>query len=398
MHCIICKSANIEKQLDVGAHPVSTFFLPYAEVDEKAINLSLAQCQDCGTIQLVEPVPYQDLIPPEFVPAREPEEHLDEAVAKMCALPGLSTDSVIAAVSYKDDTTVDRFTAKGFGKTWRIDLAEDLGITDPNANIETLQARVSPETMAPIAERRGAADLLLVRHISEHAEDPATYMAGLAALVKPGGYIMIEIPDCTRNLELNDYCMIWEEHSLYLTPATLQGFASMGGFETVTLDVYPRSFENSIVYVGRKTADPRPPVVAPEAKAETGILAAYAAAYEPAKRELRARLQTIRDTQGPVALFGAGHLACAFVNYMDVADLVDFVADDTPVKQGKFLPGAKLPIVSSAALTERGAALCLLALTIENEDKVIAKNTAFTEAGGVFQSVFRASGRSVFQS
>ena len=41
-------------------------------------------------------------------------------------------------------------------------------------------------------------------------------------------------------------------------------------------------------------------------------------------------------------------------------------------KKGKFLPGAKLPIVSSAALTERGAALCLLALTIENEDKVIA--------------------------
>lgn len=397
MRCIICKSANIEKQLDVGAHPVSTFFLPDADAKEKNINLSLAQCADCGTVQLVEPVPYQDLVPPEFVSAREPEDHLDEAVEKMCALPGLGTDSIVAAVSYKDDTTVDRFIARGFGKTWRIDLAEDLGITDPNANIESLQACISPATMAPIAARRGAADQLIVRHISEHAEDPGAYMAGLAELVRPGGYIMIEIPDCTRNLELNDYCMIWEEHSLYLTPATLRGFASMGGFDMVTLDVYPRSFENSIVYVGRKTTGPRAPVVAPEAKAEVGILARYAAAYEPAKRELRDRLQAIRDTKGPVVLFGAGHLACAFVNYMDVADLIDFVADDTPVKQGKFLPGAKLPIVSSAALVERGAALCLLALTIENEDKVISKNTAFMDAGGVFQSIFRASGRSVFQ-
>jgi hypothetical protein len=81
---------------------------------------------------------------------------------------------------------------------------------------------------------------------------------------------------------------------------------------------------------------------------------------------------------------------------MGVADLIDFVADDTPQKQSKFLPGARLPIVPSAALVERKIALCLLALSINNEDNVIKRNEGFVRQGGTFRSIFRASPRSIF--
>ncbi len=81
---------------------------------------------------------------------------------------------------------------------------------------------------------------------------------------------------------------------------------------------------------------------------------------------------------------------------MGVADLIDFVADDTPQKQNKFLPGARLPILPSAELVERKIALCLLALSINNENAVIGRNEAFVRAGGTFRSIFRASPRSVF--
>ena len=50
-------------------------------------------------------------------------------------------------------------------------LDEDLGVTNPAANIETVQKLTTPERMAAIAARRGAADILIVRHIMEHAED-----------------------------------------------------------------------------------------------------------------------------------------------------------------------------------------------------------------------------------
>lgn len=397
MACLVCGSKAVAAQLDVGRHPVSSFFLLGKDDPERNFSLALGQCEQCGTIQIMETVPHDALVPPyDWLFAREPEEHLDEVVDQIVALPGVDTNGVIGALTSKDDTTIDRFIRKGFSNTWRVRLDEDLGVTNPAANIETVQKLTTPERMTEIAARRGAADVLIVRHIMEHAEDLHAFIGGIAALVKPGGIVMVEVPDCTPSLRLHDYCMVWEEHSLFLTPETFSPLLTIGGFESIRTDIYPLPFENSLVQLARKTSAPGPLRITPAASAQVGLLKSYAANYEPAREELRANLERVRATKGPIALFGAGHLACAFVNFMGVADLIDFIADDTPQKQNKFLPGARLPILPSAALAERGIALSLLALSIGNEDKVIGRNEAFLRAGGAFRSIFRASPRSIF--
>ncbi|MGP1397577.1 MAG: methyltransferase domain-containing protein [Inquilinaceae bacterium] len=396
MACLVCGSASVVEQIDVGRHPVASFFLAQRDAPEKEFRLALGQCGTCGTIQMMKPVPHDALIPPQFIGAREPEDHLDTVVEQIVALPEVTTDSVIGALTYKDDTTVERFRRRGFTKTWRVRLQEDLGVTNPAANIETVQKLTTPERMADIAARHGQANVFIVRHILEHAEDVTAFIRGIAALVKPGGIVVVEVPDCATSLRLADYCMIWEEHSLYLTPETFAPLLSLGGFEPIRLDVYPLPFENSLVQLARKTGRPGPMRVDAAARGQVGVLARYADAYAPARRDLRTRLERVRAERGPIALFGAGHLACAFANFMGVADLIEFVADDTPEKQGKFLPGARLPIVPSSALVEQKVVLCLLALSIANEDKVIARNEAFARQGGVFRSIFRASPRSIF--
>lgn len=397
MRCLICKSQTVEAQLNVGDHPVSSFFLAERSVAERRFRLALGQCDRCGTVQSTNIVPYAALIPPyDWLFAREPEAHLDAVVQQIIALPGVHPGCVVGGLTYKDDTTVERFRKRGFSNTWRVRLDEDLGVTDPAANIETVQKLTNPERMAAIAERRGAADILIVRHILEHAEDVQAFIRGVAALLKPGGIVMVEVPDCTTSLKLHDYCMVWEEHSLYLTPASFEPLTAMGGFEPIRTDIFPIPFENSMVQLARKVAGPEPARINPKAVAEADLVASYCADLEPTRRAIRETLTRIREERGGIALFGAGHLACAFVNFLDVADLIDFVADDTPQKQHKFLPGARLPILPSAALVERGTALCLLALSIGNEDAVIAKNQAFVDAGGTFRSIFRASGRSIF--
>ena len=60
------------------------------------------------------------------------------------------------------------------------------------------------------------------------------------------------------------------------------------------------------------------------------------------------------------------------VNFLDVADLIDFVADDTPQKQGKYLSGAR-PNPTSSELLKRGIKLCLLAISVNSEDIVLRK-------------------------
>lgn len=394
--CQVCRSPRVTPHLDLGAHPVSSFFLPRRTDPEAAYNLTLAQCESCGTIQLARPVPHTALVSPhDWLFAREPEDHLDEVVERLCALPGLSADATVAGLTAKDDTTLARFRRRGFDKVWRVSLSDDLGVSAPNANYETVQKLTTPDRMEAVAAHHGGpADLLIVRHIIEHVEDLRSFVEGLAALVRPGGYVMIEAPDCTSNLLRNDCAMAWEEHSLYLTPATYRPILEWGGFAPVLEAHYALPFENCMVRVGRRTGAPRVPQPDPAAMAEVGLAARYAAAFAPTTAALRQALEAER-AQGPLALFGAGHLACAFLNFHQLADLFDFVADDTPEKQGLFLPGARLPILPSEELARRKVRLCLLALSIGNEDRVIARNADFTAAGGRFLSIFAASTRSV---
>jgi hypothetical protein len=236
--------------------------------------------------------------------------------------------------------------------------------------------------------------VLVVRHIIEHAEDLGAFLGGLAELVKPGGYVMVECPDCRRNLDLSDACMIWEEHSLYFTPATFEHVCSTAGFETVSLDNYPLPFENCLVLVARKSGAARAMHVSAAAQAERGLLAQYARRHGPIRAQLRAHLEAER-AKGPIALFGAGHLACAFVLFYGLSDLVDFVADDTPQKQGLHLPGARIPILPSAALVERGVRLALLAVSPSSEARIAERNQAFLAAGGRFRSILAASESSI---
>jgi hypothetical protein len=399
MSCLVCGSSEVAAHIDVGEHPVASFFLEDVHQSEKPYSLVLGQCPGCGTVQLMQPVPHHALVPPyDWLLAREPEEHLDDAVARIIGEGILSPQSVIGGLTYKDDTTVERFRNLGFPSTWRLDLKNDFELTDPAANIETVQKLVSPERMAGIARNHPPADLLIVRHITEHTEDLSAFMAGLAELVAPDGQLMLEIPDCSSSLELGEYCMIWEEHSLYFTPETFALVPALGGFSTLWLKIYERPFENSLVLLARKGGPPARPVVSEAARSQIGLLESYGSGYAIARRTLRDDLEKFRREQGPIALFGAGHLAHAFANFMGVSDLIDFVADDTPQKQGKYLSGAKLPILPSSELLTRNIKLCLLALSIPSEPAVIERNASFVSSGGTFRSILRASPRSIFSN
>jgi hypothetical protein len=394
MACLSCRADAVVEALDLGAHPVASFFVQPDQTDENAVPLAIGGCGECGAIQLMTPTPAAALTPPyDWLFAREPEAHLDQVVDGVLRLPAVSAAAAVVGLTAKDDTTVARFRDRGHVQAWTVGLSEDLGVETPAAGIETVQKLTTPARMREIASAKELAGILIVRHILEHAEDPLTFLAGCAELMADGGYIMLEVPDCIRSLELKDYSMVWEEHSLYLTPYTFEQLVRRAGFEVVSLEIYPFPFENSLVLIGRKGGSALT-VAGPAQAEELGRLAAYAESLPAITADLRTTLTEARR-RGPVAIFGAGHLACAFVNFHGLADLIDFVADDTPQKQGLRLPGAKLPILPSTALIDRRVALCLLAVSPQSEDTIIARNAAFVSGGGIFRSVLAASERSI---
>ena len=207
----------------------------------------------CNLVKIVEPFPYQSLIPPfAGLIYREPEPHLDAMVEKAIALPGVDKSSDRLGITYKDQSTSIGSHRLKFERTWCIELAHATsGITDPCANIETRAGAADPGNgCGNRPAQRGPVDVLIVRHILEHAEDPAAACcAHSAGLLRDGGYMIVEVPDCEGNLARQDYTMIWEEHTLYFTKETFEGIMPVAGCRNLGIDVAPYTFENCLVSV-----------------------------------------------------------------------------------------------------------------------------------------------------
>ena len=388
--CQLCGQRAVKTLIDFGSQPICNRFPKMVVDPEATFPMLLEQCQKCGLVQTTEPVPATDLRPRvDWITYNEPEGHLDTVADKLARLPDLTKSATFAGISFKDDSLLRRMRKRGFSSTWRLDPLADLGITERGTGVETLQDRLTPESARRIAAQRGRVDVLLVRHILEHAHQPLRFAEALKELMKPGGYVVIEIPDAEKALTLCDYSMLWEEHVLYFTPATYRQCFAQCGFALTSYDCFPYTLENCLLGVAR--IDPNPIKEPVLADAELPRAEKFATALGRRRQEYTQFFTQQRKARGPVALFGAGHLAATFINLLGLKKHIDFIADDNPHKQGLFMPGSKLPIIGSAAMVNRDVRLCLLTVAVESEEKVIQKNGAFVRAGGVFASIFPAS-------
>lgn len=394
--CRICRSAETEIVLDFGLQPVASHFAAAPGAPAPRHPLALGVCRTCGSVQLAQPFPAADLVPPfDWITYREPEGHLDDVVSKMRSLPGLPANARIAGLGFKDITTVDRLRALGFSQAWILDAAAELGAA--STGVESVQALLTPERALAIRDRRGPVDLLIARHVLEHAEDPACFLTALGTLLAPGGYLMLEVPECGANLARQDYAMIWEEHAQYFTPQTLPQVLAFAGCAPVEQNVYPYPFEDVIVALGRKTAAGA--AAQKPAAGAVSHLVQIARAFGSAFPEHTARYWQLCDSWTKdgrkLAAYGAGHLTCAFINFHGLADAFAFVVDDTPQKQGLFLPGCDLPIVARARLDAADVSVALFGLGPQTEEKIIAANSEFVRGGGRFLSTLVDSSRSI---
>src|SRR5205807_7808251 len=112
----------------------------------------------------------------------------------------VSENSAVGGITFKDATTLERMRARGCSRIWSLDLHRDLSVDNPNANIESVQALLTPAKALEIVGRRGPVDILIARHIVEHAEAPSRLLQALAMLIAPTGYLILEVPDCRANL------------------------------------------------------------------------------------------------------------------------------------------------------------------------------------------------------
>jgi hypothetical protein len=386
--CSSCASALAAPLLDLGPQPPSNRFLGPGQSDEDRHPLLLGQCGACALVQLIDPMPAAMVKPRvAWLAYNEPESHLDALVSELCQV--LPVDARVLGLTYKDDSTLERLRRHGFGRTRRLDAAGDLGIVDACAGLETIQSVLTPALAERLVERDGRSDVLIARHILEHTHDASSFLDACRRLVSPGGLLVFEVPDSERFLDAAEHCFLWEEHTSYFTRSTLRGHFERQQLSDIEVLSFTYPLEDSLVAVVRNQARPTSREAPPPSELERA--SRFAAEYPNSKHGWCSELERLRRSGRRLGIFGAGHLSAKFVNFYGLAELIECVVDDNPHKQGLCLPGSRLPIVGSAALSRGEVDECLLALSPESESRVRAARDDFLRAGGEFRSIFGGS-------
>jgi len=398
--CQICSTEQLSVLLDLGPQPLCNRFKSDPNEHEFYHPLILGQCQNCSLIQLMNPVSAKEITPRvEWLKYNEPEEHLDSLSDILYQLDDLTDNPVAFGITYKDDSLLRRLKEKKFDKTFRIDPKIDLGITKQGIASETIIPMLTKETVKGLVEKYGQTDLIVARHILEHAPDTQKFLESIKQLLKPGGYIVFEVPDCSLQLRTCDYTMIWEEHMLYFVPDTLKNSFNYTPFKLSLYKKYLYPVENSLVAIVRQTNDDSDQAdINISVSKQLSVGQNYANNFSKNKTIVQQYIKNYQASTGRISVFGAGHLSSMYINLMEIKDYIDFIVDDDPNKQSIYMPGSSLPVKGSDSLINEGIKLCLLSLSPESEKKVLKKNINFVENGGSFLSIFPGRENSIIMA
>ena len=392
-HCRVCRSTNPRFVTDFGDLAVTNQFVATGKKPAFRQPISWHECSHCGVVQLTKTPPL-DQLRHEFpwLVYREPDGHLDSTVTDLIRVADLKPHNRIVGLSYDDWPLLKRVQ---IGTVQLLDPVIDLGITCRHYGMETVQAHWTFDGARRLAQKYDRFDVMVARYALEHAHNAAEFLAACHEILVPGGFLLIEVPDCSQAFRDLDVTVVWEEHVLYFTERTLLQGLSAAGFETQHFQRVPDPLEDRLVWIGKSTGSTKTEHPASAVVPADPVVSRFADQWPHERNSMRAWAEGIRQDGGRLAVFGAGHRACTLIDIMGLAEFVECIIDDSAEKQAFSFPAGGLPIQGSVALLDRQISCCLLAVSPGVEDRIVSRNAEYVARGGTFVSCYPSSSRAL---
>lgn len=356
MKCRHCNEELALELVDLGAAPPSNVFHAVRDEPEMSYPLRVLVCTNCWLAQtditrftlgydevFTEEYPYFSSTSASFV------EHARRFVETAAKRFELGPDSLTVEVGSNDGYLLQHVKTPCYG-------------IEPTATGEAARAKgiaTVPEFFtSALAERRiasyGQADLVIANNVLAHVPDINDFVKGFEILLKPAGVATFEFPHLLNLVRLNQFDTIYHEHYSYLSLTAVQWIFKAAGlavFDVEKLQTHGGSLRVYACKDGRAVSAAVLNVLAQERAAgmlEPGFYAGFQAVVDRVKDELLEFLLLAKRMKRTVVGFGAAAKGNTLLNYAGVrSDLLAYVVDETPAKQGKYLPGSRIPVLST---------------------------------------------------
>lgn len=374
MNCRHCQTPLTHVFLDLAFAPPSNAYLSMAQLSqpERHYPLKLFVCDRCWLVQTEDYAAADELFSSDYAyfssVSRSWLQHAAAYSAMITDRLELNSSSQVIEIASNDGYLLKNFVAAGI-PCLGIEPTESTAAAAEKLGIPVVREFFGVNLAERLAAEGRQADLILGNNVYAHVPDINDFTNGLKAALKPGGTITLEFPHLMRLIEFAQFDTVYHEHFSYLSLHAVSRIFEAAGLRIWDVEELPTHGGSLRIY-GCHHDDVRAvrPAVASlieeevrRGLADLAIYAAFQARCDKIKDDLLLFLVEQKRAGRSVAAYGAAAKGNTLLNYAGVrVDLLNYVCDAAPSKQGKFLPGSHLPILTPNEIEKRKPDIVLI--------------------------------------
>jgi SAM-dependent methyltransferase len=387
--------AQVEQFLDLGSTALANKFLSKEELStpEPKYPLKVGFCHGCGHVQLME------LVPPEamfdhylYISSASDtlKNHLWNLSDDILKRFQLGADDLVIDIGCNDATLLRGFKRYGV-RTLGVDPAQNLAELTSENGIERCTALFNSETAKHIVSRWGKASIITATNTFPHIQKLPDFVDGIKTVLKPGGAFVIEMHYLLDLIEQVAFDTVYHEHVSYWALGPMKQLFEMHGMNVIDAERVPLHHGQLRVHVQRQGEGQVRPGVAEiltlEKAAGLDRFETYERFAERAlniKKDLHETLAGFARKGQRVAGYGAPAKGNTLLGFLEIGpELLPYIVDRSPLKQGLYTPGTHIPVVApERLLTDQPDYILLLAWNFF--DEILAQQAEYIKRGGRF--------------
>lgn len=392
--CRGCRKGIVKEFFSLGSQPLANVLPGSKDLSypDQTFPLAVGLCGRCYLVQLTETVPpakmfihytYLSSFSPALV------RQAGELVTRIVNDRRLGFQSFVIEIGSNDGYLLQHYLPFGV-PVLGIDPAENIRGAAEDKGVRTLPEFFGPEVAKKLVLEGTRADVIHANNVLAHVEDVNGTLAAAFSVLKEDGVLIVETPYIRDMIEKNEFDTIYHEHVFYYSLSSLKGLAERHGFFLGGVELIPAHGGSLRVFLEKERDRPLPGVeehLADEVRLGLQEWDYYASFADRTSSVLERLKQLLVDRQNAgdiITGYGAAAKATVLLNALgSSSDLIRCVADMSPYKQGRFIPGARIPIVDPREMLEEQPDVILI-LAWNYADEIIAAHSDFKGCGGHF--------------
>ncbi len=391
--CLGCGGKNLKPFLDLGRHILANTYLRQPADDSYKFPLNVSFCEDCFLVQLRYIVDREFLFSNyAYFSSTSPQliGYFDEYADSVAKRFGGKIENKVLEIASNDGVLLKAFKKRGF---WilGVDPAQNIAEQANQEGIRTIPEFFGRSCARDIEAAYGKMGLIAANNVLAHTDEPGEILAGVKELLADNGVFAAEVQYLADLIEHGEFDNVYHEHVFYFSFLALNSLFEKYGLEIFDVKHTPAQGGSLRVFASHPGAFKKEKSVGQllnlEKKKglnEYRIFEKFGDKVSALKENLTSLLVKIKKEGKKIAGYGAPAKGNTLMQSFGInSEILDYIVDNAPSKQGRLTPGTNIPIKSPDCL-KAGPPDYLLILAWNYADSIIQKENWFKEKGGKF--------------